>query len=326
MKIEPYEIAKEFLESLIKRKDSQLVLTAKNSAFLEQCHKIFLESTRKPYHTEWPKVETRVIAWVIDEVLGIVFDIYLFRDRPIDLLEYIKGRLRQYPKESHKALIELINYCLNDPKRFSKKKVDIEYIKQRLTALKTSELEEGIVIDSKQSFSFFGIDSLAVDDFTDAFIYSQGYAMTEKEEIERLRKQYFELTGKDIFNEATPPTTSTETKTDKLKNELGKYGFFELPKVKQLSEPNKQRLIELIGTKPMPYGIAMFDELGFCEHLDNEQGVKYKANTILSRLYNPNAKDDTSAKHYRRSLVKPLQRYKAGEYKETVKTDYQKLK
>lgn len=76
----------------------------------------------------------------------------------------------------------------------------------------------------------------------------------------------------------------------------------------------------------MPYGIAMFDELGFCDYLDNEQGTKYKANTILSRLYNEKAKDGTSSKHYRRSLIRPTKRYKAGEYKETVKKDYQKLK
>lgn len=121
-------------------------------------------------------------------------------------------------------------------------------------------------------------------------------------------------------------TQQTETKTDKLKTELGKYGFFELPKVKQLSEPKKQSLIELISINPMPYGIAMFDYLGFCEYLDGEQGKKYKTDKILSRLYNENAKDGTSAKHYRRSLIRPMPRYKAGEYKETVKEDYETLK
>ncbi len=130
----------------------------------------------------------------------------------------------------------------------------------------------------------------------------------------------------DILNAPALPPQQTETKTDKLKAELGKYGFFELLKVKQLSEPNKQSLVEILGKNPMPYGIAMFDYLGFCEYLDREQGTKYKADQILSRLYNPNAKDGTSAKHYRRSLVKPLTRYKAGEYKEIVKTDYNKLK
>lgn len=129
-----------------------------------------------------------------------------------------------------------------------------------------------------------------------------------------------------IIHLKNPPPQQPETKTDKLKTELGKYGFFELPKVKELSASNKQSLIELISKNPMPYGIAMFDFLDFCEYLDREQGTKYKANNILSKLFKENAKDGTSAKHYRRSLIKLLPRYKAGEYKETVKTDYQKLK
>ena len=129
-----------------------------------------------------------------------------------------------------------------------------------------------------------------------------------------------------IIHLKNPPPQQAETKTDKLKTELGKYGFFELPKVKELSASNKQSLIELISKNPMPYGIAMFDFLDFCEYLDREQGTKYKANNILSKLFKENAKDGTSAKHYRRSLIKLLPRYKAGEYKETVKKDYQKLK
>jgi hypothetical protein len=135
----------------------------------------------------------------------------------------------------------------------------------------------------------------------------------------------------DTFKEITPllkfeKDQPVESKIDKFKAQLYKFGFFELSKVKQLSEQNKQILVELISSKQMPYGIAMFDELGFCEYLDIEQGTKYKANIILSKLYNENAKDGTSAKHLRRSLIKPLERYKAGEYKEIVKTDYKKLK
>ena len=117
-----------------------------------------------------------------------------------------------------------------------------------------------------------------------------------------------------------------EPKLNKLKELLSSYGFFELPKVKPLSEQNKQILVELINSKPMPYGIAMYDYLGFCNLLDKEQGTKYKADKILSRFYNGKAKDGTAAKHYRRSLIKPLLRYKAGEYKQVVQTDYEKLK
>jgi hypothetical protein len=117
-----------------------------------------------------------------------------------------------------------------------------------------------------------------------------------------------------------------ETKTDKFKSALSKHGFFELKTIKKLSDEGKQTIVELISSKPMPYGIAMFDYLGFLKYLDEEQKAKYKTDKILSRLYNENAKDGSSAKHYRRSLLKSLDRYKAIEYKETVKNDYQKLK
>ena len=118
----------------------------------------------------------------------------------------------------------------------------------------------------------------------------------------------------------------TETKADKLKFQLTTHGFFELPKVKLLSEPNKQNLVELIINNKMPYGIAMFNELGFCEFLDNEHGAKYKANKVLSRLYKEDAKDGTTARHYRHSLVNPNKRYNAKQYKEKVIKDYQNLK
>ena len=118
----------------------------------------------------------------------------------------------------------------------------------------------------------------------------------------------------------------TETKAEMLKAKLGEYGFFELQMVKQLSEPNKQSLIVLISKKKMPYGIAMFDYLGFCEHLDFEQGPKCKANKILARLYNENVKDGTNARHLRESLIRANKRFKANEYKITVKKDYEKLK
>lgn len=127
-------------------------------------------------------------------------------------------------------------------------------------------------------------------------------------------------------NRTNTENEKSVTKTVKLTDALKKLGFFGLEKVKELSEHSKLKLVELLCTNPMPYGIAMFDELGFCAYLDNEQGANYKANIILSRLYNEKAKDGTSAKHYRRSLIKPLERYKACEYKETVRNAYQNLK
>jgi hypothetical protein len=83
-------------------------------------------------------------------------------------------------------------------------------------------------------------------------------------------KQFLELEMIQTESEINPQPKQTETKTDKLKSDLGDFGFFELPKVKQLSEPNKQKLIELISKNDIPYKIAMFDYLGFLKYLKDE--------------------------------------------------------
>lgn len=327
MELEPYEVAKESLEFLIRTGDWQIVSMAKNSRFLGLTRKIFFETTLEQYHAEWPKTEVRIVYWTVERVLDITFDIYLFREHPIHLLEYIEGRLRWHPVEFREDLIDMLNYCLNDAKRFPKRKVNIDYIKQQLKDLKASELSEGIILDSKQAFAFFGVEEISMDEFLAALIHSNGYAKSEKEEIDELTKRYFELTGSNIISESLPPQP-LETKTDKFKSELGKYGFFELPKVKQLSEPNQQSLIELIHSKSVPYRIAMFDFLGFLEYLMakhftsgkqlhkevgkwleiSDRGIKGNI-SVLNEVSNEN-----------RRL------YTAYQHKQTVKKDYQKLK
>lgn len=164
--------------------------------------------------------------------------------------------------------------------------------------------------------------------FIDKFLSSKKFIRAYKNSIDYFSsdKMYLGILSNLKSLIKSLPPEQTETKTDILKANLTKYGFFELLKVKALSEPNKQKLIELISNNQMPYGIAMFEYLGYCEYLDREQGTKYKADIILSRLYNPKAKDGTSSKHYRRSLINPTPRYKAAEYKETVITDYLTLK
>lgn len=122
----------------------------------------------------------------------------------------------------------------------------------------------------------------------------------------------------------------TETKTDKLKVEQGKYGFFELPKVKQLSEPNKQSLVEMISKNGLPYSIAMFEFLGFLKHIEDEHfKTKYKLNKEISKWFNSD-KEGRAVKGNISSLsVKSKEdkrKYTAHTHKETVKTDYQKLK
>ena len=125
-----------------------------------------------------------------------------------------------------------------------------------------------------------------------------------------------------------PPPQQTETKTDKLKEQLGRYGFFELPKVKQLSERTKQSLVELISSNGLPYTIAMLDFLGFIRHLKAEHftsdyklfqaiaiWLQVSARTIKGNVYVLNEKSNEDRT-----------RYTADQQKEKVQKDYEELK
>lgn len=156
----------------------------------------------------------------------------------------------------------------------------------------------------------------------------------EEQRYRKILKDWFK-DEKKFIDEITPllkvlPCPPTETKTDKLRTILSKYGFFDLPKVKQLSEPNKQSLIELISTNGLPYSIAMFDFLDFLKHIENEYfKTKYKLNKEVAKWFNSD-KDGRAVKGNISSLsdysTENKSKYTAHTHKETVKTDYQKLK
>lgn len=143
--------------------------------------------------------------------------------------------------------------------------------------------------------------------------------------------EYFDSAITVVFEEKRKdnlPPQQAETKTDKLKGELGKYGFFELPMVKQLSEPNKQSLIELISTNKLPYGIAMFDFLKFLEYLESEHfNSKYKLFNEVSKWFDVDSRavKGNISVLCGGSLENRL-RYTADQKKQIVKRDYEKLK
>lgn len=120
------------------------------------------------------------------------------------------------------------------------------------------------------------------------------------------------------------------TKTDSFKTLLVKYGFNNLPMVKQLTDENKTKLVELICSNKLPYGIAMFDFLGFLEHLEKEHfNIKYKLNMEISKWYNSDiegraVKANISTLY--KSSTEDKTRYTAHLHKEIVKKDYEKLK
>ena len=126
------------------------------------------------------------------------------------------------------------------------------------------------------------------------------------------------------------PPQQAETESDKLKAELGKYGFFELTVVKQLSEPNKQKLIELISSNDLPYKIAMCNYLGFLNHLEKEYfQTKYKLHIEVAKWFNSDKKGRAVKGNISSLLTNTTEnksRYTAHTHNETVKEDYQKLK
>lgn len=119
-----------------------------------------------------------------------------------------------------------------------------------------------------------------------------------------------------------------KTKTDKLKAELSKHGFFELPKVNQLSELNRQSLIELISTNNLPYSIAMFDYLDFIKHLKAEYlPINDKLFIEISKWFSVNDRAVKGNINVLNKISKEDRtRYTADKQKQTVQKDYEKLK
>lgn len=153
--------------------------------------------------------------------------------------------------------------------------------------------------------------------------YTGGLTPTTNKSLTKKVRKHLKWLVK--YDDETPPN---ETKTDKLKAELKTYGFFELSMVKQLSEPNKQSLVELISKNGLPYSIAMIEYLGFLKHLKAEHFTtdnklfkavadwfKVAERAVKGNIYvlNINSKENK-------------ERYTADQHRQTVQNNYEKLK
>jgi hypothetical protein len=153
-----------------------------------------------------------------------------------------------------------------------------------------------------------------------------GYYSGIVNKVEEQVKKYPQLFATFDKCEHTPPPE--QTKTDKLKAELGKYGFFELSKVKQLSEPNKQSLVELININGLPYGIAMFEYLGFIKHLKAEHfAADYKLFKAVAKCFNVTDRAVKGNFYVLNKFSKENRtRYTADKQWQTVQKNYEALK
>ena len=126
------------------------------------------------------------------------------------------------------------------------------------------------------------------------------------------------------------PPQPIKTKADILKEQLSQYGFFELEKVKTLSEQSKVSIIEKIAESGLPYAIAMFDYLQFIPYLEKKHfDSKYKLNREVSKWFDSD-KEGRAVKGNISSLLKNTtenkDRYTAYKHKENVIKDYELLK
>ncbi|TZF84606.1 hypothetical protein FW774_06365 [Pedobacter sp. BS3] len=139
--------------------------------------------------------------------------------------------------------------------------------------------------------------------------------------------EYIERSNK--IEKALPPQP-IKTKADILKEQLSQYGFFELEKVKTLSEQSKVSIIEKIAESGLPYAIAMFDYLQFIPYLEKKHfDSKYKLNREVSKWFDSD-KEGRAVKGNISSLLKNTtenkDRYTAYKHKENVIKDYELLK
>lgn len=177
-----------------------------------------------------------------------------------------------------------------------------------------------------------GVDIKVLADYIDEREIIE-YAIGEEKKSTGVLKRLLDRKKSILMDLASQGPNShqvIETKKDTLKEQLCNYGFFELEKVKKLSNQGKDSLIEKISVKGLPYAIAMFDYLQFIQLLENNYfDTKYKLYIEVSKWLGSD-KEGRAIKGNISSLLNNTaenkNRYTAYMHKENVKNDYEQLK
>lgn len=204
----------------------------------------------------------------------------------------------------------------------------VQLTKDLLSKTNAGDLvEKGIIKDVKKHRFQLESETLrvATDELTKEFTSGEmEYVVLLKKWLE-LQTTFFRNIS-DLITTEIP--VKQETKTTQLKNRLAELGFYELPLVKELTFTRQSSLLELIANAALPYKIAMFDFVGYFQHLEKEHvKTKSELHQMIAKLIgstgravkgninvlNPNSKEDRN-------------KYTAHLHKETVKSDYQNLK
>ena len=255
---------------------------------------------------------------------------------------------------------EIFTNTLNEILEKWKKEFDNRYTKSKIPELLLQE-----ELDYFQSVIFFDIENIPYDSPSFIINRKSGIPILLEPKCFFLTKKYIDdihIGGKEIVYDfihspnfkfkvnQTPPEifaeilwnyfdwltekkepnepNENEIKSEILHNSLLKYGFFNLSKVKILTQKNQSKLLEYLCSNQVPYCIAMFDFLDFLSYLEKNHFNKKKD------LFKPLAELLESNERTVKGNIYALDeysnenriRYSSAKYKEKVINDYEILK
>lgn len=125
-----------------------------------------------------------------------------------------------------------------------------------------------------------------------------------------------------------PLSIPNETISQNLNFKLSEYNFYQLEKIKCLSETTHLRLLKLISENKLPYRIAMFNELGFFDFLLKEHcKTKDKLFDVLAKILDESSRSVKGNYYVLEEHSKENRsRYTSHKHKEKVREDYESLK
>lgn len=245
----------------------------------------------------------------------------IFNERVADLLEKYKATFNKELSSSHEP---------NEHIRMTVSQID-DILKPVLSPLESISIEYWNVVLSylelREIQEYYKRNIIRGVEVDYAFINSPSREFQKIDENYQVYAHTLYLFRKWIENQFPE---NPETKTDKLKTQLSQYGFFELPKIKKLSDPNKIKLVELISTHGLPYSIAMFDFLEFLKHMrDNHFKTHNQLNIEVATWFFA-SKDGRSVKGNISVLInnstENREKYTSHIHKEQVQKDFNNLK
>lgn len=232
----------------------------------------------------------------------------------------VRGNISLIKKRIDQALISIEGFTLSEIKHYQQL-----YINKCIDSLHLADLSLRLQ-DLIRELHFFS-KGLEID------LKTKEYEFLEDKEAEisdLIETERFKVYVENLLREYTAtPIEKEDTLSERLTAELGSKGFFELDKVKNLSEGNKKKLIVFLSEKQLPYQIAMLNFLGFIDSLKRDYSESIgKTLEIISRILKKNLRA-VKGNYY---VLNPMSqqriggRYTAHEYNTLIRKDYESLK